>query len=140
MTIAALHIGLALPPVSLAISYDRVAATNLATWSFYPGHSDPEFARAQGQTSIYLDTSVLQGFADRVVTDWAGPGTFIARRKLAILASVFPGDILTGSGVVERVDSRDGRPLVDLTISLDTQAGRVCDVWTTAVLPAQPSR
>jgi acyl dehydratase len=109
--------------------------TPLATWDLFPGHSDPFYAQGQGQKSIYLNTVVLQGFADRVATNWAGPETFIARRKMMMKASVYPGDTLTGTGRVlsSRVDN--GRRQIDLDIRLTTQAAEVCKVETTIIVP-----
>jgi acyl dehydratase len=82
---------------------------------------------------------VLQGFADRVATDWAGSAAFIARRKMMMKASVYPGDILTGTGRVTRVTVQDGRRYIDLAITLRTGSGPVCDVETTILLPLSES-
>jgi acyl dehydratase len=125
------------PQISLAVTYEKVAMTPMATWDLFPGHHDPFFAHSQGQKSIYLNTVVLQGFADRVVTDWAGPAAFIARRKMVMKASVYPGDELTGSGRVIACVVRNGQRQIELAIQLRTQSGVVCDVETTLVLPLQ---
>ena len=128
-------VGLELPQVELRVTYEKVVMTPLATWDLFPGHCDPFYAQMQGQKSIYLNTITLQGFSDRVATDWAGPAAFIARRKMVMKASVYPGDVLTGSGrVVDTVIEGDRRR-VDLAIQLRTQAASVCDVETTLLLP-----
>lgn len=126
-----------LSQISLLITYEKIVMTPMATWDLFPGHNDPFFAQAQGQKSIYLNTVVLQGFADRVATDWAGPAAFIARRKMIMKASVYPGDVLTGSGRVVRSEVRDGKRCIDLAIQLRTQSAIVCDVETTLHLPLQ---
>lgn len=123
------------PQIALLVTYEKIVMTPMATWDLFPGHNDPFFAQAQGQKSIYLNTVVLQGFADRVATDWAGPAAFIARRKMVMKASVYPGDVLTGSGRVVRSEIRDGKRCIDLAIQLRTQSAIVCDVETTIHLP-----
>jgi hypothetical protein len=123
-----------LPQISLAVTYEKVAMTPMATWALFPGHHDPFFARSQGQKSIYLNTVVLQGFADRGATDWAGPAAFIARRRMVMKASVYPGDVLTGSGRVIACAMNNGQQQIELAIQLRTQSGVVCDVETTLVL------
>lgn len=128
-------IGLELPQVELSVTYEKVVMTPLATWDLFPGHCDPAYAQMQGQKSIYLNTIALQGFADRVATDWAGPAAFIARRKMAMKASVYPGDVLTGSGRVVDTAIEGDRRRVDLAIQLRTQATSVCDVETSLLLP-----
>lgn len=131
------HPGLELPVIALSVTFHKAAMTQYSTWDFFPGHHDPDYARGQGQKTIYLNTLALQGFADRVVTDWAGPATFIARRRMTMKASVYAGDTLTGGGKVERVGMEDGRRCIALGVWLRTEAGAVCDVETTIVLPSR---
>jgi acyl dehydratase len=126
--------GLELPEITLNVTYEKVVMTPLATWDLFPGHNDPFYAQRQGQKSIYLNTVALQGFADRVATDWAGPSAFIARRKMVMKASVYPGDVLTGSARVVRTEVQGDHRRVDLAIKLRTQAAQVCDVETTLLL------
>jgi len=127
--------GQELPSVTLDVTYEKVVMTPLATWDLFPGHNDPFYAQGQGQKSIYLNTVVLQGFADRVATDWAGPAAFIARRKMVMKASVYPGDTLTGTGRVVAAVIEDGRRKIDLAIRLATEEAEVCNVETTILLP-----
>ncbi len=131
--------GAELPEISLTVTYEKVVMTPLATWDLFPGHNDPFYARSQGQKSIYLNTVVLQGFADRVATDWAGPAAFIARRKMMMKASVYPGDILTGMGRDTRLTEQNDRRFIELAITLRTESGPVCDVETTILLPLNES-
>ena len=56
--------------------------------------------RANGHQDVFANTSLLLAFADRVITDWAGPRTRIVRRKLTLGRPVYPGDQLCGAGVV----------------------------------------
>jgi acyl dehydratase len=127
--------GLELPQIELTVTYEKVVMTPLATWDLFPGHNDPFYAQHQGQKSIYLNTVALQGFADRVATDWAGPAAFIARRKMVMKASVYSGDVLTGLGRVVSTAREGDRQRVDLAIQLRTQAATVCEVETTLLLP-----
>jgi hypothetical protein len=129
--------GSSIPPVTLHVSYLKVAMVPMATWDMFPGHHNPAYAAHQGQKDIYLNTTVLQGFADRVLTDWAGPSTFIARRKLTMMGSVHPGDQLIGTGQVTRVYVDQGCHKIDASITLTTHSGAVCEVETTAILPSR---
>lgn len=131
--------GQTLPEVTLSVTYEKVVMTPLATWDMFPGHCDPFYAQSQGQKTIYLNTIALQGFADRVATDWAGPTAFIARRRMAMKASVYAGDELTGTGQVlsNTVDGPHHR--IELAIQLRTQVAPVCDIQTTLLLPRHPA-
>jgi acyl dehydratase len=130
--------GADIPPVVLDITYQKVAMVSMATWDLFPGHHNPNYAAAQQQKTIYLNTIVLQGFADRVLTDWAGYMTSVVRRKITMRGSVYAGDTLTGKGTVDKIyRDPDGRCKIDVSISLSTQDGPVCAVVATAILPSR---
>src|SRR5262245_9607962 len=95
------QVGTPLPVVKLPITYSMVVALVDGTRDYFPGHHDPEYARAQGQPDIYLNTGFYQGFVDRITLDWAGPAWFVHRRTMRIVQSAYPGDVLTGTGKIE---------------------------------------
>ena len=101
---SAVRVGDELTPVQLDVTFSRVATLAAGTWDVFPGHHDRAYAQAQGQKDIYLNTMQLSGFVDRVALGWSGPGWFLRRRKLRIIGSVYPGDVLTGRGRVTAVD------------------------------------
>lgn len=130
-----------LPRVEDPVSFRRVIMTPGATWDYFPGHHDPEYARAQGQPTIYMNTMHIMGFADRLVTDWAGPATFVVRRRVRLHGSVYAGDTLVGTGRVlaTRREDRQGslRCLVDIELVIENQHGTRCaSAAITAALPS----
>lgn len=134
-----------LPEVVDHISYQRVVENAGATWDYFPGHFDPEYARRQGNPTIYVNTMHLAGFADRVATDWAGPGSRVVRRSLRLMGSVYAGDTMIGRGraVAKRLDTSvdPPRPLVDLEIQVTNQHGALCcPVELTLLMPHGPGR
>ncbi len=117
-------VGDALPPVTLEVTFSRVATLTAGTWDVFPGHHDRAYAQAQGQKDIYLNTMQLSGFVDRVALDWAGPEWFLRRRRLRIVGSVYPGDLLIGTGTVTAVaDLADGLREVVVAVEANTGAG-----------------
>jgi len=107
-----------LPEISLDVPFSRVAMVSPASWDYFPGHHDPDYARAQGKRSIYLNTMALGAFLDRVATDWLGPDWFIRGRVLRMQQSVCAGDILQAGGVVTAVNEEAGKirdVVVDVT-------------------------
>lgn len=101
------EVGQELPEVSLDVTYDIVAGHIAGTRDWFPGHHDPEYARKQGQETIYANTMFFQGFLERVALEWAGPAWFVTDRTLRIAGSVYPGDTLVGFGVVESKEQRN---------------------------------
>ena len=72
----------------------------------------------------------VMGFIDRMVSEWGGPRTFLARRKVSLSYPVYAGDTMVGAGRVATVreETRAGhrRGLVD------------SPRWTTRMVSAAP--
>lgn len=106
-------VGDEITPVSIPITYKRVCMNAAATWDWFPGHHDPEYARSQGQRTIYLSTLFFHGFIDRGLTDWAGPDALLRRRKISMIKSIYPTDrdpYRAGGGQAPRPRNAPGRP------------------------------
>ena len=140
---ASLAVGDVLPEVVLQVTEQTVILVPVATWDLFPGHHSPAYARAQGQQDMYLNTIALQGVADRAVTDSLGPRTWVVRRKLDMLGSVYPRDTLRGAATV--VDVRRSTPVgtpaaavsqdsieADFTVDMSTGRGPVLRAEITA--------
>ncbi|HYB36590.1 MAG TPA: MaoC/PaaZ C-terminal domain-containing protein [Mycobacterium sp.] len=119
-----------LPEVVDQISYQRVVMNAGATWDYFPGHYDPVYAERQGHPAIFANTMHLAGFADRIATGWAGPGSRVVRRKMTMAGSIYAGDTMVGRGraVAKRCDTSVDPPrhLVDLRIEVTNQRGELC--------------
>lgn len=128
-------VGDELPPVSIPISYKRVCLNAAATWDWFPGHHDPEYARSQGQKTIYLSTLFFHGFIDRGLTDWAGPDALLRRRKISMLRSIHPGQTATLTGRVVAVRDTALTGLVDLELMVSSEDGPCVPGEATLELP-----
>jgi acyl dehydratase len=136
------HEGEELPRIDDEITYRRVVMNPATTWDYFPGHHDPEYARSQGQPTIYINTMHFMGFIDRVATTWAGPRSFIARRKMSMRRPIFAGDTMVGAGRVSRKYTDSGgatvRHLVELEVTVSNQRGELCAPATVILeLPAR---
>lgn len=110
--------------ISMYVPFEKVILDAAATQDYFPGHHNSTYARGQGQRDIYLNTMAIEGFIDRVATDWAGPHTFIRRREMQMRASIYAGDTMSGEGQVDRCYEDDtGRTLVDVVINISTEEG-----------------
>jgi acyl dehydratase len=137
--------GSALPRVDDEITYRRVIMNPATTWDYFPGHHDPDYARSQGQPTIYVNTMHFLGFVDRLATEWGGPRSFIARRKISMRRSIYAGDTMVGEGrVARRYTDEAGarvRHLVDLELTVKNQDGELCCPATvTLELPVREPR
>jgi acyl dehydratase len=121
------------PGYDLHMPYRKVVTSPAATLDYFPLFYDRDYARAQGHPTVIVNTMVLLGLVDRLVTDWAGPGTFIAAHHLAVLLPVYAGDTVALTGRVR--ERRDGMVTVDAEIS--RASGEVTVVCGRATVTAQ---
>lgn len=115
-----------LPEVVDHISYQRVVMNAGATWDYFPGHHDPEYARTHGHPTIFVNTMHIAGFVDRVATGWAGPYSRVVRRKMRMLGPIYAEDSMVGRGRVTAKRREASRCLADLQITVFNQRGEVC--------------
>lgn len=125
-----------LSPITLDVTFRKVAMIMGTTADLYPGHHDPEFARAQGQENIFINTVFFQGFIDRLLTSWAGPRSFITARTFRMTRSIYPGDTMYARGTVKA--ARETGPeagLIDVEVEVGRQDGPCAGASTTIRLP-----
>jgi acyl dehydratase len=119
-----------LPDVVDEISYQRVVMNPGATWDYFPGHYDPDYARNHGHPNIFVNTMHIAGFVDRIATQWAGPYSRVVRRKVRMIGSIYAGDSMIGRARVinKHRDTSSGtaRYLVYLDIAISNQRGELC--------------
>lgn len=114
-----------IPSLVLPVTYTKVVGLVAGTRDFFAGHHDPEYARGQGQRTIYANTMFLHGFLDRLVLEWAGPSWFIRRRLMKMETSVYAGDTLTGTGAVSKKwHEDDGTQVIEVAVQASTDDGR----------------
>lgn len=129
-------VGDEITPVSIPVTYKRICMNAAATWDWFPGHHDPEYARSQGQDTIYLSTLFFHGFVDRGLGDWAGPDALLRRRKISMIKSIYPGQTATLTGRVVGKREVDGACLVDLELMVASEEGPCVPSEATLQLPA----
>jgi acyl dehydratase len=112
-----------LPVVTMPVTVGRCVLDAATTRDFFPGHHDREYARSQGAHDAYLNTMFYHGFVDRVVTDWARPGSRVLRRKLRMLVPACAGDVLTTSATVVEERQEQGQTVVDVDMTVYTDNG-----------------
>jgi acyl dehydratase len=118
-------VGMQIPSVVDEITARRVVQNPGATGDYFPGHWDPDYARRQGQRAIYANSLHIFGLLDRAVTEWAGPATFLVRRNVRLMSSMYAGDTVTVNGGVVDEHTEDGHRVVDVDLTLTNQDGDV---------------
>ena len=129
--------GDAVTTITMDVPFERVILDAAATQDYFPGHHNPAYARHQGQKEIYLNTMAIEGFIDRVATDWAGPHVFIRKRQMQMRSSIYAGDTLYGEGKVVRCYKDGGNGFIDLSIEISTDNGCCVPANLTLKLPLE---
>jgi acyl dehydratase len=117
-----------------ALHYDVTATTvvlgALATRDWRPMHHDKDFAvERNGTQDIFLNTPNQAAWFERYLTDWTGPHGRLARVTFRMKGSVFPGDTMSLTGVVESTSVDDvgcGFVTVAVTLSVDDEVKTTC--------------
>lgn len=114
LSLESLSAGDSVPSYRFGVSYQDVIYDVAATRDFYPGHNDPEFARAQGNETIFLNNIAFQGLVDRLALEWAGPEWRVHKRDVQIQGAAAAGSRLTVEGTVESIDSDRGNVSIEI--------------------------
>ncbi|BCQ07824.1 beta-hydroxyacyl-ACP dehydratase [Mycobacterium heckeshornense] len=100
------RVGTRLPELAVPVDRTTIVAGAIASQDFEDVHHDPGKAQNRGTPDIFMSINSTNGFVDRYITDWAGPGSRITRVALRLGVPMFPGDTLTFTGEV--IDDTDG--------------------------------
>ena len=94
-----------------------------ASGDFNPLHHDDAFAQASGLPGVMAHGMFSAGLLASFVTRWFGAGS-VRRFKVRFRERVFPGDVLSAEGRVERVHATpQGVRRVELELRLLRQDG-----------------
>jgi len=124
-------VGDRLPELEYDVTATTVVLGALASRDWRPMHHDKDFAvERNGTQDIFLNTPNQAAWFERFLTDWTGPHGRLGRMTFRMLGSVFPGDTMVLSGVVDEVkvdDTGCGWVGVDVTLSVGDDVKTTCD-------------
>ncbi|MGE8409399.1 MAG: MaoC family dehydratase [Pseudomonas sp.] len=93
-----------LPELAVPITVALIAGGAIATRDYFPGHHDLEAARELGSPHVFMNILTTNGLVQRFVEAWAGPLARLQSLKIKLGAPNYPGDSMTFSGSVTRLD------------------------------------
>jgi acyl dehydratase len=92
-----------------------------ASGDYNPLHTDEVFAtRVAGYPTVFAHGMLTMGMTGRLLTDTFGDGRLL-RYGGRFTSQVWPGDTLTATATVESIDTEDGEPVANVTISTTNQ-------------------
>jgi acyl dehydratase len=116
-------VGDELPALRKEIDMAHMMAYGASTWDFIRIHYDADFVREKGFKGPFLDGQMLGGYLAQQVQNWAGPRAFLRKLGFQNRVMVFPGDTVTGHGVVTGTRIDGGEALVECDLWMENQDG-----------------
>ena len=140
LTIDQISEGQQLPELPYDVSATTIVLGALASRDFRPMHHDYKFATERnGTQDIFMNTPNQAAWFERYVTDWTGPTGRLGRMKFRMKGSVFPGDTMVLSAVVEDVSTDDvGCGWASLLVTLAVDGDTKTDCSVRVALPTGP--
>jgi acyl dehydratase len=90
---------------------------------YNPLHTDEVFAKeVAGYPTVFAHGMLTMGMTGRLLTDTVGDGRLL-RYGGRFTSQVFPGDDLKAVATVESIDTENGEPVVNLSVSTTNQDG-----------------
>jgi len=129
-TLGDVVVGEQIPDLAYPVTATTVVLGALASRDWRPMHHDHDFAvNRNGTKDIFLNTPNQAAWFERYLTDWSGPTGRLGRMKFRMKGSVFPGDTMVLSGVVEEVTTDDvgcGWVALQLSLAVDGDVKTEC--------------
>jgi acyl dehydratase len=95
-----------------------------ASGDYYQIHYDMEFAQGNELDGVILHGALKNAFLGQLMTQWMGPEGFLKKLSCQYRGMDFPGQTITGKGMVTRKYQEQGQNLVDCEIWLENPEGR----------------
>ena len=128
--LADVTVGQVLPELRYDVTATTVVLGALASRDWRPMHHDKDFAvERNGTQDIFLNTPNQAAWFERYLTDWTGPHGRLGKVTFKMKGSVFPGDTMVLSGVVQEVvvdDADCGWVTTAIELSVDGDAKTTC--------------
>ena len=129
-TLGDVVVGEQIPDLAYPVTATTVVLGALASRDWRPMHHDHDFAvNRNGTKDIFLNTPNQAAWFERYLTDWSGPTGRLGRMKFRMKGSVFPGDTMVLSGIVEEVTTDDvgcGWVALQLSLAVDGDVKTEC--------------
>jgi acyl dehydratase len=122
--------GDALPELRYDVTATTVVLGALASRDWRPMHHDKDFAvERNGTRDIFLNTPNQAAWFERYLTDWTGPHGRLGKVTFRMKGSVFPGDTMVLTGMVEGTEVDEtgcGWAAVAIELAVDGDIKTTC--------------
>jgi len=104
MTGAELTVGVAVPPLTRAITLTDMIAYAGATWDWHRLHYDRDWLETRGLSDPVVDGQVFGALLAEALLDWLGPRAVLRRLHFRFRELVLAGETVRCTGEVTAID------------------------------------
>ncbi|GHC76612.1 MaoC family dehydratase [Streptomyces flavofungini] len=128
-----------MPPLEIPITRTLIVAGAIASRDYQDVHHDAELAEEKGSPDIFMNILTTNGLVGRYMTDCFGPEATLRKVAIRLGAPNYPGDTMTLTGTVERVEAEGELASVTVGVVGANGIGKHVTGTVTVTVPAGPS-
>ena len=114
-----------IPSLEITPTSVQLFLFSATTWNPHRIHYDAPYSASEGYPGLVIHGPFQGALLSRLVTGWMGDAGVLRRLEYSHRGIAFLGDRLIGRGKVAKKYEVDGVPMIDLSLSLETQNGEV---------------
>lgn len=133
-------VGQRLPELLVDVSRRTVVATAIASRDYQDVHHDHEAAQQRGSKDIFMNILTSNGYALRLVTDWAGPEAVVEHARIRLGVPNYAGDEMRLTGEVVELEDRGDEGAVEVAVTGTNSLGKHITGSVRITLPRRAGR
>lgn len=131
-----IKVGQDVTPLTMPITFTKLVMAASAGRDWQPYHHDREYTQKNtANKDVFIGVWFYMGMMSRLITDWAGPESFLRVLDFNMRKPIFPGDDMKLEGKVSWQRIEDNKPLIGVDITISSQAGPATTATVTVELP-----
>ncbi len=115
--------GSEIPPLTITPTAVHLFLFSAITWNAHRIHYDAPYATSEGYPGLVIHGPFQGTLLARLITRWLGDAGVLRRLTYSHRGIALLGDTLTCRGKVAKKYEEDGVPMVDLSLTVETQKG-----------------
>lgn len=118
--------GTQITPYSVRTSTIQLFRFSAVTWNAHRIHFDSAYANSEGYPGVLVQSHLHGCFLANAVLAWAGAGSQLRAFRWRNRQIAVAGDVLTVTGAVTAVVTKNGRRVLEVELAEHNQHGQLC--------------
>jgi len=114
-----------IPPLTITPTAVHLFLFSAITWNAHRIHYDTSHAASEGYPNLVVHGPFQGTLLARLITRWLGDAGVLRRLSYSHRGIALLGDTLTCRGKIAKKYEEEGVPMVDLSLTVETQKGEI---------------